>query len=675
MTSILGISAFYHDSAAALVVDGTVVAAAQEERFTRIKHDASFPERAIEFCLTQAGLNIEDVDYVAFYEKPFLKLERILETYLTCAPSGYASFRQAIPLWLKEKLFQSNRIKKGLGNGFNRRLIYVEHHQSHAASTFFASPYESAAILTADGVGEWATTTCGVGSGSRLTLSHELRFPNSLGLLYSAFTAYCGFRVNGGEGKLMGLAPLGTPEYVDLILQELIDIKADGSFRLNMEYFDPVSMTAFANQKFNQLFGGPPRQPEAPLETRFKNVAASIQAVTERIVLAMANALHQSSGESNLCLAGGVALNCVANGRLAQESKFENIWIQPAAGDAGGSIGAALFVWCQLLGEARTPPSYNRAAACLGPAISTEEVRDVIKHAGITAHELDCPQSMAERVAQLLEQQHVIGWVQGRMEFGPRALGNRSILADPRNAAMQARVNQKIKRREAFRPFAPVILSDHVKEFFSPDAPSPFMLLVANAVNRSGHDFPLAATTHLDGTARLQTCDPEEPIEHQFVQLPELLQQFNSLTGCPALLNTSFNVRGEPIVCDPVDAIRSFVDMKLDALVIDRFLILRTDNPALNLTEFDRYVSKESPNPPRTSFWQLFKRTVLAITFPIRCVVSEFMLGWLFFVVFNLLGMLWRSRRESYLDVESVDDSYWQSRETEPADESYFQQF
>jgi carbamoyltransferase len=594
MTAILGISAFYHDSAAALVVDGKIVAAAQEERFTRIKHDAAFPANAIAYCLNEAGLRSSDLDYVTFYEKPLTKFERLLETYLAFAPSGFRSFRMAMPVWLKDKLHLRREIKNGLGRDCKARLVFTDHHESHAASAFFPSPYEKAAILTLDGVGEWSTTTLGVGEGNRITLTDQIRFPHSLGLLYSAFTYYCGFKVNSGEYKLMGLAPYGRPTYKDVILDRLLDMKPDGSFWLDMDYFNYCQGLTMTGPRFHALFGGPPRAPESRLEPRHMDLAASIQAVTEEVVLRLGRHVHAKTGSRHLVLAGGVALNCVANGRLLREGEFDDIWIQPAAGDAGGALGAALFVWHQLLGRPReTHGRDSQQGSFLGPQFSTDDVELILKQAAFQGQRFDDEADLLAHVAHELADGKVVGWFHGRMEFGPRALGARSILGDPRSAEMQAKMNVKIKFRESFRPFAPCVLQEHVHEWFDvrEGQESPYMLLVApvredrrtpldadsrrimetdpdlcNRVNVPRSEVP--AITHVDYSARLQTVD-----ETRNPRFHRLLQAFERETGCPVLVNTSFNVRGEPIVCTPQDALRCFLATDMDSLVLENIVL------------------------------------------------------------------------------------------------------
>lgn len=612
MTSILGISAFYHDSAAALVVDGRIVAAAQEERFTRKKHDADFPLQAIEYCLAEAGLRADQLDYVGFYEKPLLKFERLLETYLAFAPAGFLSFVKAIPVWLKKKLYLRRELGRGLGHAYRKRYVFPEHHESHAASAFFPSPFESAAILTVDGVGEWSTATYGMGEGNRIRLTHELRFPHSPGLLYSAFTYYCGFKVNSGEYKLMGLAPYGEPKYAKLILDKLIDLKDDGSFHMDLSYFNYCQGLTMTSRKFERLFGGPPRQAETPItEQRFMDLAASIQHVTEEILLRMARTAHRETGQKNLCLAGGVALNCVANGRILREGPFEDLWIQPAAGDAGGALGTALFIWHQLLDRPRTPdPRDSQRGSYLGPACSDEDILRMLNEVGAKYQRFDSDDALCDYVARLIAAEKVVGWVQGRMEFGPRALGSRSILGDARSSHMQSTMNVKIKFRESFRPFAPAVLQDQVAEYFEtePGQASPYMLLVAPVreskrtpippedAGRKGIDrlknirSVVPAITHVDYSARIQTVDSER--HGRYFQL---LKKFADLTGTPLLINTSFNVRGEPIVRTPREAYRCFVATNMDVLVLERFVLLKEQQPTANLSsDRERYLSQFS---------------------------------------------------------------------------------
>jgi carbamoyltransferase len=598
MAAILGISAFYHDSAAALVVDGRIVAAAQEERFTRIKHDPAFPGRAVEYCLSEAGLSPDDLDYVAFYDKPLTKFERLLETYLAYAPAGFRSFRLAMPLWLKDKLYMRRTIRRGLGGTARARLVFTDHHESHAASAFFPSPFDSAAIVTLDGVGEWTTAAFGVGEGNRIRLIDHVAFPHSLGLLYSAFTYYCGFKVNSGEYKLMGLAPYGRPIYRELILGRLVDLKPDGSFWLDMDYFRYCQGLTMTNDRFHRLFGGPPRAPESPLEQRHMDLAASIQDVTEEAVLRIGRHVRGRTGMKHLVLAGGVALNCVANGRLLREGDFEDLWIQPAAGDAGGALGAAMFVWHQLLDRPRRPEGRDaQQGSFLGPAFTSDQVERALGRQGASGRRFADEAELLDHVAGLLAEGKVVGWFQGRMEFGPRALGARSILGDPRSPAMQATMNLKIKFRESFRPFAPVVLRERASEWFGldPRHESPYMLLVApvledrrvavdaEALRVMEHDPDLRrrvnvvrsevpAVTHVDYSARLQTVDePRNP------RLYRLLEAFDRLTGCPVLVNTSFNVRGEPIVCTPEDAYRCFLATGMDVLVMEDVVVVKDE--------------------------------------------------------------------------------------------------
>ncbi len=594
LTAILGISAFYHDSAAALVIDGDIVAAAQEERFTRKKHDPGFPAQAVAYCLAEAGLKPEELNYVAFYDKPLTKFERLLETYLAYAPSGFRSFSLAIPVWLKEKLFMRRTLAKGLGAPTKAPLVFLDHHESHAASAFFPSPFDQAAILTLDGVGEWSTTAYGMGTGNKIRLTHHLQFPHSLGLLYSAFTYYCGFKVNSGEYKLMGLAPYGKPIYKDAILQHLIDIKPDGSFRLDMKYFNYCQGLTMTGRRFHDLFGGPPRQPETDLLQRHMDLAASIQSVTEDIMLAMGRDIHRQTGMKNLVLAGGVALNCVANGRLLREGPFEAIWIQPAAGDAGGALGAALFVWHQLLDKPRrTDGRDSQKGSFLGPQFSTEQIEQFLDANEAVYERFDDEAELLEHTVQLLAEEKIVGWFHGRMEFGPRALGARSIIGDPRSPKMQATMNLKIKFRESFRPFAPCVLREHAHEWFGlqPGQESPYMLLVAPVLERHHVPIPagqlrlmqdhpdlrqrvnvvrstIPAVTHVDYSARVQTI--AEETNPRFYRL---MQAFHKATGCPVLVNTSFNVRGEPIVGSPEDAYRCFLGTEMDALVLGDFIL------------------------------------------------------------------------------------------------------
>jgi len=596
---ILGISAFYHDSAAALVEDGRIVAAAQEERFTRKKHDASFPHHAIGYCLGAAGAKLSDIDHVAFYDKPFLKFERLLETYIALAPRGFRSFQMALPLWLKEKLFQKSLLRKKLAefdeDFASDRLLFAEHHLSHAASAFFPSPFEKAVVLTMDGVGEWATTSAAIGEGSKLEIFQEIHFPHSLGLLYSAATYYTGFKVNSGEYKVMGLAPYGQPKYAQLILDHLVDLKSDGSFRLDMSYFDYCTGLTMTNDRFAELFGQPVRAPDQLLTPFHMDVAASIQAVLEEAVLRLTRSLASKTGARNLCLAGGVALNCVANGKVLRDGQFDKIWIQPAAGDAGGAVGAALAAFHQFKGGHRvTAAADGMSGAFLGPEFAQAEIETSLAGAG-ARFDILSEDAMIAATAQALADQLAVGWFQGRMEFGPRSLGARSILGDPRSPAMQKNLNLKVKYRESFRPFAPAVLREDVADWFELDADSPYMLIVADVrdgkrrsmsaaeqalfgidkLNVSRSEIP--AVTHVDYSARIQTVNAEtNPRFHR------LLGAFKALTGCPVLVNTSFNVRGEPIVCTPEDAFRCFMGNELDVLVVGNCVLRKSEqDPAL----------------------------------------------------------------------------------------------
>jgi carbamoyltransferase len=598
MSNILGISAFYHDSAAALVVDGEIIAAAQEERFTRKKHDPGFPRSAVAYCLKEAGLKPEQLDFIAFYDKPMLKFERLLETYLAFAPSGVRSFFMAMPVWLREKLMMRRMIRSGLPGKTKATLLFMDHHESHAASAFFPCPFEEAAILTLDGVGEWTTTAWGIGRSNKIELDHHLQFPHSLGLLYSAFTYYCGFKVNSGEYKLMGLAPYGKPKYADAIYKNLMDLKPDGSFWLNMDYFNYCQGLTMTNQKFHDLFGGPPRNPESNIEQKHMDLAASIQAVTEEVVMRMGRDVQKKTGMKHLVLAGGVALNCVANGKLLREGPFEDIWIQPAAGDAGGALGAALFTWHQLLDKPRkTNGADTQKGSFLGPQFSASEIKAFLDKAGAQYTRVENEEEHAEHVARLLTEEKVIGWFAGRMEFGPRALGARSIIGDARSPKMQATMNLKIKFRESFRPFAPVVLQEHVHKWFDlrEGQESPYMLLVAPVLEKHRVNISAAqlqkmsadpdlrqrvnvvratvpAITHVDYSARVQTVDSKR--NPRFYRL---MKKFYEMTGCPVLVNTSYNVRGEPIVCTPEDAYRCFLATEMDALILEDFIILKSE--------------------------------------------------------------------------------------------------
>jgi len=600
---ILGISAFYHDSAAALVEDGHVVAAAQEERFTRKKQDASYPENAIRYCLDEGGLDLDDLDYVVFYEKPFVKFERLLETYLAFAPRGFGSFRMALPLWLKQKLFQKDLLSKRLkarapGFDWQHKLLFAEHHRSHAASAFFPSPFDEALILTMDGVGEWATTSVGIGRDHGIEMLKEIHFPHSLGLLYAAFTYYTGFKVNSGEYKVMGLAPYGEPRYANVILDNLIDLKPDGSFHLNQEYFDYCVGLRMTNGRFDRLFGRPPRDPASLLEQRHMDLAASVQAVTEEAILRMVRSLVAETGVRRLCLAGGVALNCVANGKVLREGVIDDLWVQPAAGDAGGALGAALSAHHEFLDQPRLVGNVldGMQGAYLGPAFANAEIVERLRKAG-AVFEIVEDEALIERTVDALVEEKAVGWFQGRMEFGPRALGARSILADPRSPNMQRQLNLKVKFRESFRPFAPSVLREDVAEWFEHDGDSPYMLVVADVLAERRHPVSdedkalfgidrlntirseIPAVTHVDMSARIQTVHKEtNPRYHA------LLSSFKARTGCPVLVNTSFNVRSEPIVCTPEDAFRCFMGTDIDLLVAGNCVARKEDqDPALRI--------------------------------------------------------------------------------------------
>jgi len=599
MTHILGISAYYHDSAAVLLADGRIVAAAQEERFTRKKHDPGFPSHAIRYCLREAGISLQEVDDVVFYDKPLVKFERLLETYLSYAPKGFRSFVAAMPVWLKEKLYIKRTLKKELSalSGLKMSnlpgLLFSEHHQAHAASAFFAGPFQEAAVLCLDGVGEWATTSVWHGNGNRLQALWELDFPHSLGLLYSAFTYYTGFKVNSGEYKLMGLAPYGEPKYVDLILDNLLDLREDGTFRLNMEFFNYATGLTMTNDRFADLFGAPARKPETQLGQREMDIARSIQEVTEEVVMRLARTARQDTGADYLCLAGGVALNCVANGRLLREGPFRDIWIQPAAGDAGGALGAALVVWFDKYQGQRSTDNVHdgMAGSYLGPKFTDAEIESQLHAFNAKFRKVE-DRLLMPQLAQLLDGQQVVGWFQGRMEFGPRALGGRSILGDPRGTEMQSVMNLKIKFRESFRPFAPSVLADDAGDYFELDRPSPYMLVVADvrkehrlSMNEEQQQLfgiekllvprsTLPAITHVDHSARIQTIHAEtNPRYHA------LVKAFKERTGCPVVVNTSFNVRGEPIVCTPADAYRCFMRTNMDCLVIENYLLLKSEQP------------------------------------------------------------------------------------------------
>jgi carbamoyltransferase len=607
---ILGISAFYHDSAACLLCDGEIVAAAQEERFSRKKHDDRFPKAAIDYCLAEGGTSAAELDLVAFYDKPLLKFDRLLETYLSFVPRGFASFRRAMPLWLKRKLYLPREMDRGLSGQYRGRYVYTEHHESHAASAFFPSPFGEAAILTMDGVGEWATGSWGVGRSNRIEITHELRFPHSLGLLYSAFTYFTGFRVNSGEYKLMGLAPYGDPKYVDLILEKLIDLKDDGSFRMDMAYFDYCHGLTMTSRKFDALFGGPPRRPESPLTQREMDLAASVQVVTEEVMLRSARTVARQSGMKDLVMAGGVALNCVANSRILREGPFENVWVQPAAGDAGGALGAALFVWHQLLDKPRDVAAGRdrQRGSLLGPRYDNTQIQKSLDRRGARSVYYEREDRLLEVVATELSEGKIVGWFQGRMEFGPRALGSRSILGDARRLDMQSAMNLKTKFRESFRPFAPSVLLEHAHEWFDirPGEDFPYMLFVAAV--KADRRLPVASTdeglvgidrllktersvipavTHVDYSARLQTVDEERHGRYY-----RLLRRFHEQTGCPVLINTSFNVRGEPIVGSPDDAYRCFMATNIDMLVLEDFVLRKDEQPEAIRHEIDLYLAR-----------------------------------------------------------------------------------
>ncbi len=585
--NILGISAFYHDSAAVLLKDGDICAAAQQERFSRKKHDPRFPGEAVDYCLAEGGLTMDQVDHVVFYDKPFIKFERLLMTYLATAPAGIRSFYEQLPSWLKEKLFMRGTMRKALD--YQGSVLFSTHHQSHAASAFFPSPFEEAAFITVDGVGEWSTTTYGTGTGNKIKILKEIKFPHSIGLLYSAFTYFTGFKVNSGEYKLMGLAPYGQPKYVDIIKRELIDLRDDGSFRLNMKYFDYCAGLRMTNDKFGELFGGPARRPESKITEREMDLARSVQVVTEEALMNIARRVKAETGMRNLCLAGGVALNCVANGRLLREGPFDDLWIQPCAGDGGNALGAALFAWHQMLGNGRVADGRRQKATYLGPAYSDDEIQAFLDAKKIP-HKRYAPGEIPGVVAEIISSQKVVGWFQGRMEFGPRALGARSILGDPRSREMQSVLNLKIKFRESFRPFAPSVLVDHADEYFDLRGhPSPYMLLVADVLPKhlrplderekaaAGFDklrvprSSVPAITHVDNSARIQTVDrADNPVYY------DMISAFHQKTGCPLVINTSFNVRGEPIVRTPEEAFTCFMRTHMDFLCMGSFVLDKT---------------------------------------------------------------------------------------------------
>ena len=606
---ILGISAFYHDAAAALIRDGAIIAAAQEERFTRRKGEARFPANAIAYCLDEGGLEVSELDYAVFYEKPLVKFERLLETYLTFAPKGFPVFRRVLPLWAKDKLHLPQKIKTGLGQAFRGKLCFADHHESHAASAFFPSPFEEAAILTLDAVGEWSTSSIGIGRGNQITLTHEMRFPYSLGMLYSAFTYYAGFKVNSGEYKLMGLAPYGQPKYKDLILESIADLREDGSLWLDMSYFNYCQGLTMTSEKFHRLFGGPPRQPESFLTQKDMDLAASMQAVCEEVVLRAARHTHHLTGLPHLVMAGGVALNCVANGRLQREGPFARIWVQPAAGDAGGALGAALLVWHHLLERPRRPqPQDSQQGSLLGPAFHNDDIGLFLDSVGATYEYIDDEHRLLDRIAQLLTQEKIIGWFHGRMEYGPRALGSRSIIGDARSPQMQQTMNLKVKFRESFRPFAPCVLKEYAARVFEVPAneDNPYMLFVAPVrrdwrLQLSADDLQkmqspdlrirvavprsrVPAVTHVDNSARIQTVDPD-----RHGRFYRLMHRFYELTGCPVIVNTSFNIRGEPIVCHFEDAYRCFTATDIDCLVLENYVLLKDEQPAELLQDTETY--------------------------------------------------------------------------------------
>ncbi|HXF93350.1 MAG TPA: carbamoyltransferase [Nitrospiraceae bacterium] len=608
-TYVLGISCFYHDAAAALLCDGEIVAAAQEERFTRVKHDSGFPSHAVTYCLEAAGIRASDLHYAVFYEKPYAKFERLLETYLQFAPEGFQSFRRSIGLWARHRLRIRDEILEGLGENFRGELCFTDHHESHAASAFFPSPFEEAAVLTLDAVGGWGTSSIGVGRGHRLTLTHEMRFPHSLGMLYSAFTYYTGFKVNSGEYKMMGLAPYGRPIYAKLIMDHLLELRQDGSLWLDMSYFNYCQGLTMTSEKFHRLFGGPPRQPESDITQKEMDIAASIQVVCEEVVLHAARHAYRLTNSRNLVMAGGVALNCVANGRVLREGPFRNLWIQPAAGDAGGALGAALLVWHHLLGQERkVGQTDSQKGSLLGPSFTNEEIGLYLDSVGAVYEYVPDEEQLLTRVADLIAQENVVGWFHGRMEYGPRALGSRSILGDPRSPRMQQIMNVKIKFRESFRPFAPSVLKECAHEIFELEEgqESPYMLLVAPIREKWSRELTeedrrrmedpdlrirvavprstLPAITHVDYSARIQTVDAE-----RHGRFYRLMRRFYDRTGCPVLINTSFNIRGEPIVCTPEDAFRCFMATNMDCLIVENFILLKASQPQGSLEDAETY--------------------------------------------------------------------------------------
>jgi carbamoyltransferase len=608
LTRILGISAFYHDAAAALIVDGRILAAAQEERFTRVKHDHRFPINAIEYCLREGGISPTDLDYVGFYDKPLAKFDRLIETYVAFAPQSFRSWTKALPLWLKSKLHLQREMDRAFCNEYRGRYVFADHHESHAASAFFPSPFEEAAVLTLDGVGEWSTTTLGWGRGNRLQLTHEIRFPHSLGLLYSAFTQYIGFRVNSGEYKVMGLAPYGEPRFKGLIYKHLIHVRNDGSFWMDQTYFNYCAGMTMTSEKFHRLFGGPPRKPESMLTQRDMDLAASVQVVCEEVMLNCARHLHKLTGMRNLALAGGVALNCVGNGKILREGPFENIWIQPAAGDAGGALGVALLIWHHILAQPRTVNAGDsQCGSLLGPRFGDQEIIDFLDTTSARYHVFKKEEELVERVSDLIAAEKVVGWFQDRMEFGPRALGARSIIGDARSTTMQAVMNLKVKFRESFRPFAPSVLEEDVSDYFELDQSSPYMLLVANVLEKHRRSLNatdrtlmvtdvdlrkrlnivrshIPAVTHVDYSARVQTVD-----EARNGRFYRLIRRFKEKSGCSVVVNTSFNIRGEPIVCAPQDAYRCFMGTNMDALVMENVLLLKDEQRATAVSEVETY--------------------------------------------------------------------------------------
>jgi carbamoyltransferase len=607
-TRVLGISAFYHDSAAALIIDGEIVAAAQEERFTRVKHDHRFPINAVEYCLSEGGISAADIDYVGFYDKPLAKFDRLIETYVAFAPRSFRSWITALPLWLQSKLHLQREMDRAFRNEYRGRYVFADHHESHAASAFFPSPFEEAAVLTLDGVGEWSTTSLGFGRGNRLQLTHEIRFPHSLGLLYSAFTQYIGFRVNSGEYKVMGLAPYGEPRFKRQIYEHLIHVREDGSFWMDQSYFDYCAGMTMTSKKFHQLFGAPPRQPETMLTQRDMDLAASVQAVCEEVMLKCVQHLHKLTGMKNLTLAGGVALNCVGNGRILREGPFENVWIQPAAGDAGGALGVAFLIWHHILAQPRAiRASDKQSGSLLGPRFGNQEIVDFLKKTNARYHVFEREDELVDRVAELMAGEKVVGWFQDRMEFGPRALGARSIIGDARSTTMQSVMNVKIKFRESFRPFAPSVLKEDMKRYFELDQESPYMLVVADVLgehrrtlngmeksqmttdpdlrrrlNIVRSDIP--AVTHVDFSARVQSVD-----EARNGRFYRLIKRFKEKSGCSVVVNTSFNIRGEPIVCTPQEAYRCFMSTDMDVLVMENVLLLKDEQAAVQATEVEDY--------------------------------------------------------------------------------------